>query len=1151
MSRALQWIKRWTLRLAWAGLAASLLGAASAAYGYKVYVLDDSSPQLEEAYIKSVIARESPVLYRDGHTRIGVFFAQEHRQYTPYNDLPRAWVDAIVAAEDKRFFSHPGVDPEGITRAMIQNVKARRVVSGGSTLTQQTAKNLYYRPDRSLRAKWDELLNALRLEHRYSKEQILEYYANQFHVSANGRGIGIAARYFFDKPVTELDLLESAFIAGMVKGPANYDPFIGRTGERRAAARERARVRVAYVLERMLVREKISQATHDEAAAELEARFAEGRFFNRGRFRYDSNVMLDEVEARLSEAPFPELFDELGIDNPSTAGIQIVTTIDASVQRDATYSLWHHLSVVGPVLEEWTAEQLVLPEDRPPSSLTAAPVPHEFYVATVASSAAEGIELALGEHGCTVDKDGITRIATVLAQARKGERWRKASADDRAAIVGALSEGDAVYASLRDEETCDLEIRPELQGALVVLERGRLRAMVGGNDNRNFNRAITAQRQLGSTWKPLIYTAAMQLNWSPLDPLDNREGAFPFEGVWYYPRAAHSAPDTVSLAWAGTHSENLSSVWLLYHLTDRLSPDEFRSVAERVGLTRHAEESSEDYLVRIRDDFGIISTRSRAPELAWTAARIELFQQLAAEDPDLALQIQGLLYAGDADRETARVQKRYAGDSEARRLAAIANNPHRLTPLATQCAAEAAMLETVSSRAAEMLEKVNEASRPRFRLFGSLNAPEVSAELLTPIAELPSLAALGHLFTPAEAEGEGLSLLCAETAPEGARPLSAGDLEALGRAQLTLAGEPGDISVEGRFTVASLQALDQSARRLALVAAERDPYSWEALQNHPDFRLLVGIRYVSLLAQQLGVQTELPPVMSMPLGAADITLEEAALMYQGMLTGQAYRFESWKGRVGDPQATPLPPQVRDTMLISQIWDQDGNVLYSAVPKAAEVSDPVSGRMAAGVLQNVVQWGTGRRARGSVAVDGVTVPLFGKTGTTNGYRNAAFCGYVPTWKAEGWSWEDGYTIAAYVGYDDNRDMRRGSVRLAGASGALPAWMGTAQGLAAAGLLGQPPADQPWTPGEAFVSVPVQQGSGMPLPEGAEASGRSVWVWGERAPWTEEFSAQRRFAPSQSADPASPAPIQPDGAADVVEEVEVEEDLGDVWIPEMEP
>ena len=157
-----------------------------------------------------------------------------------------------------------------------------------------------------------------------------------------------------------------------------------------------------------------------------------------------------------------------------------------------------------------------------------------------------------------------------------------------------------------------------------------------------------------------------------------------------------------------------------------------------------------------------------------------------------------------------------------------------------------------------------------------------------------------------------------------------------------------------------------------------------------------------------------------------------------------------------------------------------------------------------------------------------MPLFGKTGTTNSYRNAAFCGYVPSWDGEGWSWDDGYTIAVYVGYDDNTEMRHGSVRLAGSSGALPAWIGAAQGLADAGMLGEPSSGVSWAPGEDFEAIAVQEGSGLPLGPEQEGSGRAVWVWGQRSPWSASFSPQRRFAmvsavPTASAGMAAPVEV----------------------------
>ncbi|MEL6341872.1 MAG: transglycosylase domain-containing protein [Myxococcota bacterium] len=1155
-------LRRWTVWMLGFLTAATVLLGAWGLWAYSRYIIDAPgvyTAHISEDAIKAIISRESPVLYRDGRTPIGVFFAEEHRHYVHHEELPQDWIDAIVAAEDKHFFSHYGVDPEGIARAMVQNIRAGRVVSGGSTLTQQTAKNLYYRPDRSLRSKWEEMVNALRLEHRHSKDEILEYYANQFHVSANGRGLGVGARYFFNKPVADLDLLECAFLAGMVKGPANYDPFIARSVERQQRARARAKTRIGYVLQRMLITDKIDRVEHEALMAELDARFEEGRFFNRGQFRYDTNVLLDEVNARLSEAPFPELFEALNIDNISTAGIQIVTTIDEDAQRSSTYALWHHLSEVGPVLEAAGAASLRLPDEAAPSvDLTTPPVVHEFYPGQVRLSSVEEIIVDLGGHHCTVDVEGIDRMAAVLARAEKGERWRRASKKHRVAITDALPVGATTWVSVRGDGICDLELRPELQGGAMVLDRGRIRAMVGGNDNRNFNRAVTARRQFGSTWKPVIYAAAMQLNWQPTDRLDNREGGFPFEGVWYFPRAAHRAPPVMSLAGSGPASENLASVWLLYHLTDRLSPRAFDEVASLVGMAQAETESDRDYLLRIRDDNGVISTRARYAEFAWSAERLALVRDLEAAEPDLALALQSLLYGRTAEAEANRTRRRFGGATEARRLKAIRYNRGRLAPLAEQCAQQADRLIAFSARAQDAKAAASAPDRrPRwpFRSSPRLSpGTAASIEMLTPIEELPPLEDFSALriISPAEAvEDAGVPqavIGCAEDEVEGWRPLMALDLEALGRAQMVLSNKTvADISIEDRLTVGVVRRLEGNAKRREAVMQGADPYSPEVLRFHPDYRLLVGIRYVSTMAHRLGVSTPLRPVLSMPLGAAEISLEEAALLYQGLLTGETHRYPGLERMPmvgGLWSSEEVADQSRSTQLIVQIRDQNGEVRYRAGLEGDAVVDPVAGRLTGGILRNVVRAGTGRRAEGAVRVDDIPVPMFGKTGTTNSFRNAAFVGVAPIWRDEGWRWEDALTVAVYVGYDDNREMIRGSTRLAGASGALPAWIGIYQGLARAGLLGRPVERAEWNPGDHYAWVPVDE-AGLPVAPDADAAGQ-VLVWGETGDEPGAVRSRRRFAPTR---PSEEAPPLPDDQPLASDDREQDLDLEEIWIPEM--
>ena len=133
--------------------AGALAGGAALALLYERHVVQEPGDHLGRDHIRAILVEESPVFYRDGRTRVGVFFADEHRAWIGWEELPRPWVIGIVAAEDGRFWRHPGLDPKHVARAMRDNFRAGTVVAGGSTLTQQTAKNLYYRPDRSMRAK--------------------------------------------------------------------------------------------------------------------------------------------------------------------------------------------------------------------------------------------------------------------------------------------------------------------------------------------------------------------------------------------------------------------------------------------------------------------------------------------------------------------------------------------------------------------------------------------------------------------------------------------------------------------------------------------------------------------------------------------------------------------------------------------------------------------------------------------------------------------------------------------------------------------------------------------------------------------------------------------------------------------------------------
>lgn len=1060
----------------------SVLGGGVLGYLYYQHVIVDPGPHIDAAHVRSIISQESPVYYRDGSTRIGVFFEDEHRQFVSWERLPQAYVMGIVAAEDGGYWHHSGVNLKGLARAMRDNVLAGTVVAGGSTLSQQTAKNLYYRPDRSLKSKLTELLNALRLEAHFDKRQILTFYANQFHVSGNGRGLGIAARYFFDLEPEQLTLAESAFLAGLVKAPSRYDPFLGDP-ERRAKAAEKAVERTRYVLRR-IVEEPLDHLVPprgpEETREAYEARLLEaGRIraeaqrlldegvelpFKRGTFRYDSNAVLDEVARRLGEAPFDEVLEAAGIEDPATAGLKVITTLDPDAQREAIYGLWHHLTEVG-IWMEGQGQSDFVTDGSVRFDPDAPLVPHTFHRARVSAletKPAKHLTLDLGGQACIVDRDAVVRAAVAVQRGKEANKNAKVKTAEVDAFVDGFAVDDRVLASIRsiegDTVSCDLELRPELQGSVVVLEDGAVRAMVGGNDNRNFNRA-TALRQMGSTWKPLVFHAALELGWSPSDLLDNRRNVFPFSTTFYYPRPDHAPAPEVSMSWAGVNSENLASVWLLYHLVDRLQPRQVADLARTLGLAKKADEDDRAYARRIQEA-GVLPTPSRRVEATFLKVRSALLQSGDLVHPEDALALQSLHHGWGFQSEIDRV-RRAGGRSKDAKLAALDFRWTHLEDRLGSCRAQHLLLERAWER-------------------GELPEPAAVSSLSVLVGEEGIEVACGGLpegygpvaDTLADLVGGGEEPEVDEEPAEEPEPASEPEPEprwrfpwqrregeeralsvrGLKRALPELAPF-ADVLVDERLHASTLVELEAAMKREALVRQlagdePSDLYEPDNLYWHQDFRVLLALRYLESMARNYGVVSEIQPVLSLPLGANEITLEEVASVYEGITTGLTHSFPGTGAAAFAPPPSP-------TLLIAEIRDVDDNVLYRAEPLPRRVAPPEAGQMTADILRNVVLHGTGRRARSAIAEDDVPVPVGGKTGTTNDFKNAVFAGFAPRVEGSAYSVESGFTVAAYVGYDDNRPMSRGSIRLAGASGALPAWMSTVEGLQTAGLLGDIP------------------------------------------------------------------------------------------------
>ena len=597
--------------------------------GWVYYLVTEvPCPEMTPENISSILGRESPVYYRDGKEKIGVLFEDIHRQYIKYDQLPEKFINAIIAAEDDQFFNHYGIDFFGIARAMHANLKAGRIVQGGSTITQQTAKNLFKRESRSYEAKLKEMLFALRLEYRFSKKQILEFYCNQFYVSGNGHGLGVAARYYFDKEPQELTLLEAAFIAGSVKQPNYYNPFIKADSFSTVKARLRAKDRARYVLGNMLKIGFISQGEYDTAVKE-------DIMFNRGKTSFALNTIMDLVKEGLNSEVITNALQQHGINNISTSGARIISTVDHALQTETLYSLRRDLSRLDVRLRGY--ERKEVQQEYKDQKGDREIIKKAFIFGTIKEINTSDpeqpvISVSFGPKHPEgfIDRQGLERILVALVKYRR-QRWTKPEKKDLGDLLSRLQIGDIVYVSVREVDffdgtpTLDLERYPKLQGAALVLQQGMIRAMAGGMQNRFFNRAVSAKRVMGSTFKTFLFAAALQLGWSPLDELDNQRNVFLFLKEPYFPRPDHKSPfHHVSLSWAGVKSENVAAVWLLYHLTDRLNPKQLHELASFLDMaprvSQGKEESYQQFSSRIRDTFGIRVTSGALDRAAYELA---------------------------------------------------------------------------------------------------------------------------------------------------------------------------------------------------------------------------------------------------------------------------------------------------------------------------------------------------------------------------------------------------------------------------------------------------------------------------------------------------------------------------------------------------
>ena len=970
-----------------------------------IQVYRDASTRIERGVIDSIIFSESPVYYDDGVTPIGVFFEKTHRKYIQYANIPKTFIKAIIAAEDRNYFNHTGFDMKAMTRAMIANIRARKVVQGGSTITQQTAKNIFKRQKRSYMSKLKELIQARLLESEYSKEEILEMYINQFFVTGFGRGLRIAAQYFFDKQAEDLDLVESAFIAGSVKGPFRYDPFTKKTEAEKEKARQLAKSRKNYVLAAMRKMNFITQEQYLEAKKEDVP-------FKEGKVTYRLNVILDYIREQLESRYFTEILQEQGVDNIATSGVRIYTSINREIQEGALRSIRRHLPLLDVQLSGYSTRPAR--EDYGSSageSLKRGKTDLPFLCRIThikRDKQNPSLIVAWDKGGGIIDYDGLKPTGEAWLKWKLGS-WAPFDRRHVADFMQNFQVGDLVAVQVMETRNGNGQTRlmlskfPELEGGIVVLKEGAIKAMVGGFFDRYFNRAVDAKRQLGSIFKPLVYTAAFQLKWNSLDPLVNRRDLFRFENTFYLPKPDHEPEsDKVSIAWAGVKSENLATVWLLYHLTDRLNMSEFRRVVELVGLARKGDETYEDYVKRIRDKHGVVVNKEALMEAAFQEAKKEIESDLIFIGQENALENVRRLHF---NVDTAKLDLKDPRESQ------------------------------ISSLSFQRLRTLNFEMKRRLKRIQDLLELYKKDENQTWTEELQEIL---RFFYFTENEKSGVRVIYAD--PMGEMDLTA--LTPVTPEWIFVSPEPLSVEavwINGVIPSEGVDLLQIQLQESYKKLVGQNRYDLSVLSKVRDFRTLVNLMYVTHLSKEMGISTRLDPVLSFPLGANSISIIESALAYHTIMTGLVY-----------PISDGLKPGL--VPAITKIVDREGETLWEYRPQPKRIlTGRVSG-LVSEILHQVIENGTGQRAKDaihlSVEIDkeelDIPIPAFGKTGTADRFTNSSFVGFIPGLQKNPnqLDTQKGYVIASYVGYDDNRPMKSKNVTIYGASGALPLWIETA-------------------------------------------------------------------------------------------------------------
>lgn len=447
-------------------------------------------------------------------------YGEKRRTPKGINDIPIELRQAFLAAEDDRFYEHPGVDYQGILRAVMVLVTTGKRGQGGSTITMQLARNFYLSREKTFARKLNEIFLALKIEQQLSKNQILELYLNKIYLGNRAYGVAAAARVYYGKSLEELTLAQLAMIAGLPKAPSRYNPIVNP---------DRALIRRNYVLKRMLILEYIDEA---------DIRFAIAQPVTAGL--HDSPV--DVSASYVAEMVRAEITRQFGEDTYSK-GLNVFTTIDGRLQRAANMSLRHTLRAYDVRHGYRGAEQKI--DLNPDDAELSREDSESLWREAVADLGVVGglhpaLVLEVTELGARVHLRG-GRLISLDWDALKWARPfidRNTQGKDPEKASDVLNPGDIIRI-YKEEGKWVLGQIPEVQGALTSVRSndGALQALVGGYDfhHSKFNRAVQAKRQAGSSFKPFIYSAALSRDYTAATLINDAPVVFHdpvLEGTW-------------------------------------------------------------------------------------------------------------------------------------------------------------------------------------------------------------------------------------------------------------------------------------------------------------------------------------------------------------------------------------------------------------------------------------------------------------------------------------------------------------------------------------------------------------------------------------------------------------------------------------------